>query len=90
MCARPCRGGGGICLLSALDYHELTTFNPAEVYVAIPHAEKPRRIQYPPIKPFFFRERFYSPGIIQVPTKNGAIRVYNNREDDLRYVPLQA
>lgn len=33
---------GVICLLSALDFHELTTFNPSEVYVAIPHAQKPR------------------------------------------------
>lgn len=79
---------GVICLLSALDYHELTTFNPSEVHVAIPHAEKPRRIHYPPTKSFFFRERFYSPGISQVRTKSGTIRVYNKEKticDMFRY-----
>ena len=43
---------GVICLLSALDYHELTTFNPSEVYGAIPHAAKPQRIGYTPVKTF--------------------------------------
>jgi len=79
---------GVICLLSALDFHELTTFNPSEVYVAIPHAEKPPRITYPPVKTFFFRERFYAPGIVQVRTKNGSVRVYNKEKticDMFRY-----
>jgi predicted transcriptional regulator of viral defense system len=68
---------GVICLLSALDYHDLTTFNPSEVYVAIPHADKPPKITYPPVKTFFFRDRFYAPGIIKVRTPNGTVRVYN-------------
>lgn len=44
---------GVICLVSALGYHGLTTFNPSEVYVAITHGGKPPRMNYPPIKPFF-------------------------------------
>lgn len=67
---------GVICLVSALDYHGLTTFNPSEVYVAIPHGAKPPRMHYPPIKPFYFRERFYLPGIEKVSTLAGEIRVY--------------
>lgn len=67
---------GVICLLSALDYHELTTFNPSEVYVAIPHADKPPKILYPPVKTYFFRERFFAPGIVTTRAKGGTIRVY--------------
>ena len=79
---------GVICLLSALDFHELTTFNPSEVYVAIPHAQKPRQVRYPPIRSFFFRERSYSPGIVQVETRSGTIKVYNKEKticDMFRY-----
>jgi predicted transcriptional regulator of viral defense system len=79
---------GVICLISALDYHGLTTFNPSEVYVAIPHGGKPPRIHYPPIKPFFFRERFYTPGIEKVPTLAGEIRIYSREKtvcDMFRY-----
>jgi len=79
---------GVICLLSALDYHELTTFNPSEVYVAIPHADKPPKMKYPPIKTFFFRERLYAPGVIRVRTGNSIVRVYNKEKticDMFRY-----
>jgi predicted transcriptional regulator of viral defense system len=79
---------GVICLLSALEYHGLTTANPSEVYVAIPHGAKPQRIHYPPIKPFFFRERFYAPGILYVGDNGGDIRVYDKEKticDTFRY-----
>lgn len=79
---------GVICLLSALDYHGLTTFNPSEVYIAIPHESKPPRLFYPPIKPFFFRERFYTPAIEHIETPGGEIRVYSREKticDMFRY-----
>lgn len=79
---------GVICLLSALDYHGLTTFNPSEVYVAIPHEAKPPRLFYPPIKPFYFRERFYTPAIEHIKTTDGEIRVYGREKticDIFRY-----
>lgn len=80
--AEVCRAvpDGVICLLSALDYHGLTTFNPSEVYVAIPHGAKPPRLYYPPIKPFFFRERFYTPAIEHLQTPTGEIRVYGREK----------
>ncbi len=79
---------GVICLLSALDYFELTTFNPSEVYVAIHHESKPPKIACPPIKPYFFRERFYTPGIEHIQTKSGEIRIYGREKsicDMFRY-----
>lgn len=85
-----CRGipDGIICLLSALDFHGLTTFNPSEVHVAIPHGAKPPRLFYPPIKPFFFRDRFYTPAIESVRIQTGEIRVYGKEKticDMFRY-----
>lgn len=65
-----------ICLSSALSFHGLTTFNPSEVLIAIPNAWKPHKIIYPPVKFFYFRDRFYTPGIKIVKTGGKDIRVY--------------
>lgn len=67
---------GVICLASALSYYELTTFNPSEVYVAIPNEAKYAPVEYPPIKVFFFRERYYRPGIETSKTPEGAVNIY--------------
>jgi len=88
--AEVCRAvpDGVICLISALDYYGLTTFNSSEVYVAIPHGAKPPRIFYPPVKPFFFRERFYTPAIEHIRAPAGEIRVYGREKticDMFRY-----
>ena len=77
-----------ICLISALDYYEMTDFNPSEIYYAIPHSQKKRSISYPPVKTFFFRERFYTPGIEVVKTDYGDLRIYNKEKtvcDMFRY-----
>ncbi|MFN3873766.1 MAG: type IV toxin-antitoxin system AbiEi family antitoxin domain-containing protein [Ignavibacterium sp.] len=77
-----------ICLLSALDYYELTDFNPSEIYYAIPHSKKSKSIITPPVKVFYFRERFYKPGIEVIKTKYGDIRIYNKEKtvcDMFRY-----
>lgn len=77
-----------ICLLSALDYFEMTDFNPSEIYYAIPHSQKIKSINNPPVKTFFFRERFYKPGIEIIKTKYGELRIYNREKticDMFRY-----
>ena len=77
-----------ICLISALDYYEMTDFNPSEIYYAIPHSQKRKSIIYPPVKTFYFRERFYKPGIDIIKTKYGDIRIYNKEKtvcDMFRY-----
>jgi predicted transcriptional regulator of viral defense system len=77
-----------ICLISALDYYEMTDFNPSEIYYAIPHSQKKRSISYPPVKTFFFRERFYTPGIEVVKTDYGDLRICNKEKtvcDMFRY-----
>jgi predicted transcriptional regulator of viral defense system len=52
-----------ICLISALDYHDLTTQIPNAVNVALPSdAERPR-LAYPPMRLFWFSGQAYSAGV---------------------------
>jgi len=79
---------GVICLASALAFYELTTFNPSEIYVAIPNAAKVPKIDYPPLRVFYFRERFYKPGIERIEVPNCTIKIYNREKticDMFRY-----
>ena len=68
---------GVICLASALEFHGLTTFNPSEIYVAIPNDRKIPKIDYPPVKVFYFRDRFYKAGIESIPTSHATVKIYN-------------
>lgn len=52
---------GVICLLSALQYHELTTQLPHEVWVAIPEKARHPRIEVPPLRVV----RFSGPALTQ-------------------------
>jgi predicted transcriptional regulator of viral defense system len=79
---------GVICLLSALDYHNLTTFNPSEIYIAIPRDSKAPKINYPPVQFFYFSEKNYTLGIEEVTTKYGTVRIYDKEKslcDIFRY-----
>jgi predicted transcriptional regulator of viral defense system len=69
-----------ICLLSAASYYELTTFNPSEVYVAVPNNTDKFNLNYPPIKVFYFGDNYYLPGIETMKTKSGTIRIYNKEK----------
>ena len=78
-----------ICLLSAASYFELTTFNPSEVYVAVPNNTDKFVLKYPPIKVYYFADSYYSPGIETMTTKSGTIRIYNKEKtigDLFRYI----
>lgn len=68
---------GIICLISALEYHGLSMINPSEIYVAIPNSEKPQTIEYPPVKIFYFRERFYNFGIETRKDSYEFVKIYN-------------
>ncbi|MBS3742104.1 MAG: Abortive infection protein AbiEi [Candidatus Cloacimonetes bacterium] len=67
---------GIICLVSALEYHNLSTVNPDKIYVAIPHSEKKVNLIYPPVKFFFFRKRYYDIGIEKVQAEVGSFKIY--------------
>jgi predicted transcriptional regulator of viral defense system len=77
-----------ICLISALDYYELTTFNPSKIYIAVSHNKQAPKIDFPPVKVYYFRERFYKPGIELIETPYGKIKIYNKEKsvcDMFRY-----
>jgi len=68
---------GVIALVSALAHYELTTFVPPEIYVAISMSAKPPKIEYPPVRFFYYPERFFRSGIDLIKTSAGTVRIYN-------------
>ena len=78
-----------ICLLSAASYYELTTFNPSEVYVAVPNNTDKFNLKYPPIRVYYFADSYYDHGIETLKTKSGIVRIYNKEKtigDLFRYM----
>ncbi len=78
-----------ICLLSAASYYELTTFSPPEVYVAVPNNTDKFNLQYPPIKVYYYSDRYYNRGIERIQTKSGIVNIYNREKtiaDLFRYM----
>lgn len=69
---------GVICLLSALSYYEITTYNPWEYYIAI-HRDhhKPKVPEYPPISIFYFADKQYNTGIEELKIKGNKIKIYD-------------
>lgn len=66
-----------ICLTSALAYHNLTTFNPSKVTVAVPNNTARFDINFPPIDVFYFRQNTYQAGKNKVDRSYGSFMVYN-------------
>src|SRR3990170_6678909 len=80
--------GGVVCLLSALEYYELTTSNPSEVYLAIPRTAWAPKVDYPPIRFFRFSPRMMDFGVETVRTRRGSFSIYDREKticDSLRH-----
>ena len=71
---------GVICLISALQFHGLGTQVPHEVYVAVPRGTEPPRIDYPPIRCFWFSEESYGYGIEEQKVDGAVIRIYSEEK----------
>jgi len=69
--------GGIISLLSSLSFHELTTQNPIEVYLAVKRDSWRPRVQYPPIRVFAFSSEAFSAGVEKHKIDNHEVRVYS-------------
>jgi predicted transcriptional regulator of viral defense system len=65
------------CLLSALQFHELTTQLPRQVWIAMPRGSHTPRLDYPPVKMVQFTGEAYSVGVQTVKKEGFALRVYN-------------
>lgn len=68
---------GVICLISALAFHEITTQIPHEVYVALARGTEPPRLDYPPIRVFWFTGKAFTEGIERHTLEGASVRVYS-------------
>ncbi len=66
-----------ICLLSALQFHGLTTQLPWQVWVAMPRGSHSPRIEHPPIKMVQFTGEAYSHGIESHERDGVSLQVYS-------------
>ncbi len=64
------------CLLTALQFHELTTQLPRQVWIAMPRGSHVPRIDHPPIKMVQMTGNVYSEGIETVERDGVKLRVY--------------
>jgi predicted transcriptional regulator of viral defense system len=68
---------GVLCLSSALRYHELTTENPSEIWLAIERGAWTPKIDFPPVRIAHFSEPAFDFGIEIHPLKGAQLRVYS-------------
>ena len=64
------------CLLTALQFHELTTQLPRQIWIAMPRGSHVPRFDYPPIKMVQFTGEAYTAGIDEVESDGVKLRVY--------------
>ena len=68
---------GVLCLSSALRYHELTTENPFEVWLAIERGAWTPKLDYPPVHFVHFSKAPFEFGIEAHSVDGGTLRVYS-------------
>ena len=68
---------GVVCLISALDFHELTTQVPHEVHVALEKGAEPPRIAHPPLRLFWFSGPAFREGIETHTVDGVSVRIYS-------------
>jgi len=68
---------GVICLISALAFHELTTQVPHEVYVAIKQGSEPPRLEFPPVRLFWFSGDAFTDGLEIRKVGGVPLRIYS-------------
>jgi predicted transcriptional regulator of viral defense system len=64
------------CLLSALQFHELTTQLPRQLWIAMPRGSHTPKIDYPPVKMVQFAGSAYSEGVEVFERDQVKLRVY--------------
>ena len=72
-CAVP---DGVICLLSALSYFDMTTFNPSVISMAIRRGKRLPPIQYPPVEFYSFSPKPFEAGIEEIQMGSMVVRMY--------------
>jgi len=67
---------GVLCLVSALDFHEIGTQVPAEVHIALPRGVRPPRIRYPRVRVVHMSDASLSVGVEERSSKGVQMRVF--------------
>ena len=65
------------CLLTALRFHDLTTQNPHELWVALPNKARSPRIDYPPMRIVRFSGAALTEGVETHTVDGVSVRVYS-------------
>lgn len=68
---------GVLCLLSALRFHDLTTQNPFEVWLAIERGMRIPKIETVPVRVFRFAPKVYEAGIETHRIEGAQVKVYS-------------
>ena len=68
---------GVFCMFTAWRYYNLSVYNPFEFYVAIRKKQKITLPAYPPVKLFYWVDKFYLLGITEVIIDNQTVKIYD-------------
>lgn len=68
---------GIVCLISALAYYELTTQIPHFVYIALPRTSRLPKLNYPPLRIFWYSESAYKAGVEEILISGFPVKIYN-------------
>jgi len=66
-----------ICLLSALDFHDLTKEIPHKVHIAIARTQRDPKIDHPPLQVYRFSDESLTEGVEKHTVDGQTIQVYN-------------
>ena len=66
-----------VCLISALDTHEITLEVPHEVYIALPRGANKPKLDYPPIRVFYYSGAALTEGIDEHIIGGVPVKIYN-------------
>ncbi len=66
-----------VCLASALAYHELSSYAPPSIHVAIPRGDRTKPPVFPPVRRFSFGATRHELGIQDVEVEGRNIRMYD-------------
>lgn len=67
---------GVLCLISALRFHDLTTQQSSDIWLAIPHKAHAPRFEYPPVRLIRMSGASMSEGVEKVELAGSVIRVF--------------
>jgi predicted transcriptional regulator of viral defense system len=68
---------GVICLISALSYYNLTTQIPHFIYIALPRTSRLPKLNYPPLRCFWYSKKTYEAGIETISINKFPVKIYS-------------